>query len=272
MTLPPTWVDVPSGRVACWSQGSGDPTVVLHAGMCDTAEIWEPLVTQLAPAHRVITFDHRYAGQTRLSAAPPSTRQLAADLEALTAALGVERFHLVGTSMGGMAAQWFAIDYPERLASLVLASTLPAPTGYSRLLWGHCEDLARRLDVATALRDAMCLALSPTFLIEHEQTAAAMFAECGAGISAESFFVQLAAIQAHDARSELPKVGAPTLVLVGRADRSIPPEESRPLLRLIENAAWAEVAGGHYPWLEDPVGCGAAITSFLARSPAEARA
>jgi pimeloyl-ACP methyl ester carboxylesterase len=115
-------VDVPGGTIAGDQMGDGPAVVLLHAGIADR-RMWNHVAAPLAEHYRVIRFDARGYG-----ASPPSTAsfQPATDVVAVLDALGVERAHLVGASMGGAAALDVAVAQPDRVASLaLLGSGLP---------------------------------------------------------------------------------------------------------------------------------------------------
>src|SRR5688572_19778922 len=103
-------------------QGSGEP-VVLIGGLSSTIETWGPLADLLAERYRVIRPDNRGSGRTRVEpdAGDRAMSAFAADIEHLLDALGLDRVHLVGASMGGMIVQQFAVTRPERLRSLTIA-------------------------------------------------------------------------------------------------------------------------------------------------------
>jgi non-heme chloroperoxidase len=113
--------------------GTGREPLVLVHGWVSSGRIWRETIPRL-PLHRyhIYAFDLRGAGQ---SARPPSgysLEQYADDIAGAMTALGVETFHYVGHSMGGMTGMLFALRHPQRLRKLVLvapvASTgLPTP-------------------------------------------------------------------------------------------------------------------------------------------------
>ncbi|MBS1862558.1 MAG: alpha/beta fold hydrolase [Actinobacteria bacterium] len=259
--------DLASGLAHEW-HGEGEEVVVLAVGLGDDGSVWRPLLPHLA-GFRVLTFDNRGVGATTLPLGGYSTRLLAADLATLTEALGIDDFHLVGTSMAGMMAQWFAIEHGERLLSLTLANTYASISTYCRACFASAREIAYGLGVGVALRDSALLALSPAFFAEQPEQALALLAGVEAiPQSIESFEAQLTAVEEHDARGRLGQVGTPTMVLVGREDRSIPPADSRLLLDELPDALWVEVRGGHYPWLEDAGGFAAELLSFWSETKA----
>ena len=99
--------------------GAGPPVVLLHAG-AGTSGAWTAQLEALAAAgYRAIAYDRR--GYGRSSAA----REVAAsdDLKQLADRLRLERFHAVGTAAGGIVAFDFALSFPQRLRSLVVANS-----------------------------------------------------------------------------------------------------------------------------------------------------
>ncbi len=113
--------------VALWytdSGGDGTPVVLLHANT-GTVESWRPQIEALSQAgFRVIAFDRRGWGRSRIdpaTGAQPGT--VADDLEALVRHLALPRFHLVGIAGGGFVALDYAAWHPERLIRMVVAAS-----------------------------------------------------------------------------------------------------------------------------------------------------
>jgi pimeloyl-ACP methyl ester carboxylesterase len=101
-------------------------TIVLVEGLTATATRWgsffyEPL---LAEGFNVLRFDNRDVGNsTWISEADYSLSDMADDLLELVDQLNIDTIHLVGQSMGGMIAQEFVLNYPERVKTLTLIYT-----------------------------------------------------------------------------------------------------------------------------------------------------
>jgi pimeloyl-ACP methyl ester carboxylesterase len=106
-----------------------DPAVLLVMGLAASMLSWEDdFCERLANSRFVIRYDHRDTGRsvTYPPGAPGYTGDdLVADAVGLLDALGLSRAHVVGISMGGAIAQLLALDYADRVASLVLISTSP---------------------------------------------------------------------------------------------------------------------------------------------------
>jgi pimeloyl-ACP methyl ester carboxylesterase len=116
------FVEIRDLRVYYELLGDGD-TLVLLNGALDTIESdWGLHLEAFAARYRVLAYDHR--GHGRTSTAPGSFTsydQLAGDLAALLDALGIARAHFCGFSDGGITLLYFALRWPERIRSLVLA-------------------------------------------------------------------------------------------------------------------------------------------------------
>jgi len=106
------------------SGGSGEPVVFVHAAT-GSSKVWEYQRPVFASrGYRVITYDRRGYGRsvTDSSGTQPGTG--VDDLNALMDYLKIERFHLVGTAAGGFVAWDYALSFPKRLRSLIVANSI----------------------------------------------------------------------------------------------------------------------------------------------------
>lgn len=99
-------------------EGSGEPVVLIHAGVANL-RMWDADVAALRDAYRVIRYDTRGYGRTETDAVEFSNR---ADIAALLDHLGEQSAHVVGFSRAGSIALDFAIEYPDRVRSLVVGA------------------------------------------------------------------------------------------------------------------------------------------------------
>jgi pimeloyl-ACP methyl ester carboxylesterase len=117
-----------------WST-DGIPLILLHGGG-NEAHLWDDFAPCVAPHYRVIAVDQRGHGDSDWdSEGRYETEYLVNDLEALLAAYEIDRFVLIGFSMGGRVAMSFAGRHPDRLAGLVLIDIGPEldPRGMLRI-------------------------------------------------------------------------------------------------------------------------------------------
>ena len=249
--------------------GDGDP-VVLIMGFGGDHQAWGFQVPALVASHRVIAFDNRGAGQTDAPDHPYSTKQMAADTAGLMDALGIERAHVIGVSMGGMIAQELAIGFPSRVRSLQLHCTYARPDNYVRALIAAWRTARVVLDDAAALRTIapwlFCAATydeRPEFVeMLLEQAAANPYRQTRVG-----FLRQSEAVEHHDALDRLSAIRCPTLVSVAADDILVPPRFSRALAERIPGAELQVLpAGGHVYFWEHPDAFNELCLKFLART------
>lgn len=116
---------VPGGRVWYWLTGGGDgvPLVVLHGGPGFPHDYLEPLAA-LSVERPLLFYDQLGCGRSERPDDPALWRveRFVQELEALLQALGLKRVHLLGHSWGSILAVEFALAWPARVVSLMLAS------------------------------------------------------------------------------------------------------------------------------------------------------
>ena len=117
--------------------GTGIPVVLMHAAT-GSSRVWEYQVPAFTAAgFRVIAFDRRGFGRTTIAPGGAQPGTAADDLQALMDFLHVDRFHLLGTAAGGFASIDYALSFPQRLRSLVLANTIGGVQDESYLALGR---------------------------------------------------------------------------------------------------------------------------------------
>src|SRR3989441_9425553 len=103
-------------------QGEGEPVLVIM-GLGYPSGMWYRTRPLLAARYRTIALDNRGVGRSDVPPGPYPIALMASDAAAVLDASGFESAHVFGTSMGGMIAQEFALQYPKRVRSLILGCT-----------------------------------------------------------------------------------------------------------------------------------------------------
>src|SRR6266536_1471443 len=103
------------------THGTGRPLILLHGGL-GSGEMFGPILPALSERHRVITVDLQGHGRTADIDRPIDIRLMADDIAALIDHLGLEKPDLVGYSLGGGVAFFTAVNHPQKVGKLVLAS------------------------------------------------------------------------------------------------------------------------------------------------------
>src|SRR5579864_3235790 len=109
-------------RIYWDEQGSGE-TLLMIMGLGWSSHACYRTRPLLSQRYRTIAFDNRGVGQSDAPPGPYSIPQMASDAAAVLAAAKVNAAHVFGVSMGGMIAQEFALQYPQRVRSLILGCT-----------------------------------------------------------------------------------------------------------------------------------------------------
>lgn len=246
--------------------GQGRPLVMIR-GLGSNADHWYGQVPALSERYQVVVFDNRGVARSSDPGGPLSIGQMAGDTLGLLDALGLERPHIYGLSMGGMIAQELAINHPQRLSGLVLACTHP---GGPRQVFPSAEVEALFKDMVYQATPEAKRAAAPTLFdpktLENRPQVAAEYAEVSLRhpAGADILTRQWNAVLEHDTHDRLPRIKAPTLVLTGDADVLIPPGNSEILARRIPGAKLAVIpGGGHQILVEQPEPCNQAVLAFL---------
>jgi 3-oxoadipate enol-lactonase len=235
--------------------GDGTETIVLINGLADDLETWVlQLEDFLAAGYRVLRIDNRGVGKTDAPPGPYTSRMLADDAKALVDQLGITRFHLMGTSMGGMISQEYAINYGSDLTSATFSSTYAAPGPFCSRMFSMWHDMARITGVPFIMRDVALWAFTQEFFWEREDELKEFEAEMASlPMSVDAYLAQLNVIQTHDTTGRLDRIhGYPVLVMAGEEDILIPVSLSKQLHEGLPDADWATSKGGHASMWEHP--------------------
>jgi len=111
--------------------GDGAPVTLVH-GVGSNLESWDRVAERLTPEFKVIRMDLRGLGRSGRVAGKLSLDDYVADVGAVLDAAGIRRTDLVGSSLGGMVAQGFAVTHPKRVHRLALISTVAGRTPEER--------------------------------------------------------------------------------------------------------------------------------------------
>jgi pimeloyl-ACP methyl ester carboxylesterase len=244
-------------------QGEGAP-LLLIMGLGWTSHMWYRSRPVLAANFRTIAFDNRGVGRSDVPRGPYPIAWMASDAAAVLTAAGVEGAHICGMSMGGMIAQEFALQYPQRVRSLILGCTAP---GGPNAVQADREVL----DLLLAPRgnpEEMAKAIDP--YIYDSRTSDARKEEDLAVRrpwfpTVEGYLAQLQGIMAWEAYGRLPEIAAPTLVIHGQTDRLIPPENGRKIAARIPKAKLEMIPhASHIFSTDQPEASHRAMLEFLA--------
>ncbi len=244
--------------------GDRGPLIVLTHGLGGRLEFFAPHVEALAARHRVLRWDLRGAGRSDKPPGPYAPALFARDLAGLLDVVAEPAAYVVGHSGGGVVAQRFALDFPERVRGLVLVSTSSEVGEKASAAWNRLADTIERDGFGSAARDPDPRGFAPAFATSHPEVVREL-AERTRENDPRAYAASARAFGAYNWTDELPQVAAPTLILQGLADRMTPPGGSVILSRRLPHSRLVMVPdAGHNLPIEVPALFTAAILGFLA--------
>jgi pimeloyl-ACP methyl ester carboxylesterase len=237
---------------------SADPTLLLVNGLASQCINYDEAWCEKFAAHGyfVIRFDNRDTGlSSKLDEQKYALRDMAADALAVLDAVGADRAHVMGLSMGGMIVQRLAIDHADRLLSVTSVMSRTGEAEYGQSSPEALEVLmAEPAQTRDEYVDRQIAALhvygsKPEWLDEPylRARAARAFDRC---YCPEGVARQMRAVMRDGDRAEaLRSVTVPTLVMHGDRDTLIDPSGGRRTAELVPGARYVEIEGmGHdYP-------------------------
>ncbi len=253
-------------HIAFKRSGAGAPLLLIHGAEADHT-MFDAFGAELGRHFTVIAYDQRDSGATRNPPDPYGLGELADDAAALIAALGFERAHVFGTSLGGVIAQVLAERHPDRVDRLVLGSTFRAGVSPASLNPEVFAALGALRAGLPGTAGEIARFFFPPQHIERHPEVVAIFN--GATRTAEQK-QRRAGILVRAVRSDLGRITAPTLVLAAAEDRLIPPDHTLGLAREIRDAHAVTLPGlGHVGTLQDPAAVARAVVAHLKTTKAE---
>ncbi|MCP4618851.1 MAG: alpha/beta fold hydrolase [Bradyrhizobium sp.] len=240
-------------------RGEGPPIVLIHGAEADHS-MFDRLVPHLCKHWRCIAYDQRDSGRTRNGTDEYPVERLADDVAGLIATLALPRAHIFGTSLGSVIAQNLAVRHPHRVDRLVLSSAIRA----GQVMADFAPETANRLAKLRADPVVNADAIASHFFPEpHLREHPGLFASLRSGRSPEQA-ARRAGLLRRRYDLDLSAIANPTLVLVGAADRLIPPAHSLSIADEIAGSERHVLDGiGHVGSVQAPEATAQIITEFL---------
>jgi pimeloyl-ACP methyl ester carboxylesterase len=256
------------------TEGAGEPLLLLM-GLGGEHGAWHFQRADLGRRYRLVLVDNRDAGASDEAGGSYGLGDMAADALGVLDHLGIERFHVLGASMGGAIAQHLTLQAPTRVASLILASTWGRTDPFLAAVLAGWRLLVERLSPEEFLATQVPLAFTYRFLAtppSPEMLAWQAEVQSRPLIkSVAAYQRQIDACLAHDVLDLIPLLRTPTLVLTGEDDILTPSRYGRALAAALPRGEIMLVpATGHACFLETPKPFNERVLRFLARHALDA--
>jgi len=238
--------------------GTGIPVVLMHAAT-GSSRVWEYQTPSFTKAgYRVIAFDRRGWGRTIVASPndPPGTA--ADDLLALMDTLRIGRFHLVGTAAGGFVSIDFALSFPARLRSVVVANSIGGVQDDDFLALGRRLRPPEFLAMPPEVRE-----VSPSYRAENPD-GTRRWVELEHSSRPPGPPAAAQPLKNTITFSRLETIAVPTLLLTGDADLYAPPPVLKLFAARIKHAESVIVPeAGHSTYWEQPDVFNRAVLNFI---------
>ncbi len=242
-----------------YDHGEGPPLILIH-GLGADADVWAYCLGPLSRSHRVIAPDLLGFGRSSKPLIRYHVWTFVEVLDRLLHDLNLGQVSIVGNSMGGWIAAWFAIRFPERVQRLVLNDAIGIAAG------AVDPPVDFRPSSLQSTREVMQFVMGDADLVTDDMIQATyeLHLERNDGPTIASI------MEAIDARSDslddhLGRIIAPTLLLWGDLDRVSPSPVAENFRRMIKGAKLEVIPQcGHIPALEKPQELVRQVLQFLA--------
>jgi len=239
----------------------GAPWLAFSNSLATNLSMWDEQAAALKKNFRVLRYDQRGHGGTQATDGRYSFDLLTADVVALFDALSIKRAHFLGISMGGMTALAFVQKHPERVDRLIACDCGPASSPASAQQWEE--------RIAIAEKQGMEPLVEPTarrwFPPEYPESHPDVFKKTCEMIRTtpvKGFIGCAGALANYDLKPGLGNIKAPTLLIVGSKDATVPGIKA--INAAIPGSAIVEIEGaGHLSNLERPEAFTSAVQQFL---------
>lgn len=217
--------------------GSGRRVLLMLPGLGDGLQTVRGTALPMAWMYRIFSRDFTVYMFSRPNdlLAGTSTRDMARDVARAMEALGIQGADVLGVSMGGMIAQYLAIDHPEKVNKLILTVTASEPNPVLEESIVEWIRLAEAGDHSAFMESNLRRLYSEEYYRKNHWTLP-LLGLLTKPASYERFFIQARACLEHDATAELGKIRAATLIVGGEKDLTLGAEASRKMAERIPGA------------------------------------
>ena len=217
--------------------GRGQRVLIMLPGLGDGLKTVGGTALPMALMYRIFAKDFTVYMFSRREDLPAghTTRDMARDLADAMDALGIDKADILGVSMGGMIAQWLAIDFPERVGKLILTVTAARPNGVLE------ESIKEWMEQAGAgehgaLMDSNLKRIYSEKYYRQNKWMIPLLGVLTKPKSYQRFLILAEACLNHNACAELASIKAPTFVIGGGKDQAIGPDAAGELAEKVPNA------------------------------------
>ncbi|MGD1221781.1 alpha/beta fold hydrolase [Streptomyces krungchingensis] len=235
--------------------GDGVPLVFVH-GWTANRHRWDHQMAHFSESRRVIRLDLRGHGESS-GAGVRTIAELAKDVLALLDHLKVERFVLIGHSMGGMISQTIALSHPERVERMVLVNSI------SRMTYSRGRGLLMAASTLAPFKLFIAANIQRAFAPGHPREEIREYVRASGDTPREVVMTLYGAMRAFDVLDRVGEIRTPTLMVHGYHDIQLPVSQMLRMAKAYPDAVVRIVDAGHELPVEKPEELTAAVDGFV---------
>src|SRR5262245_8394141 len=238
----------------------GAPALMLSNSLGTNLSMWEPQAPAFTKHFRLVRFDRRGHGKSSVPKGPYTMEMLGRDAVAVMDGLGLKTVSWCGLSMGGMEGQWLGANAANRIDKLILSNT----SSYypDKTSWNDRIKIVQEKGLGALVGPNMERWFTKEFR-ERAPDKLEWMSKMFLATDAEGFLGCGMAVRDMDHRALLPKIKAPTLVIIGRSDPATTPEMGEYIRSQIPGAAVAMLDAAHISNVEQPQAYTDTVLGFL---------
>jgi 3-oxoadipate enol-lactonase len=238
-----------------------EPVLVLVNSLGTDFRIWLPFIDELTENWSILLYDKRGHGLSDVGSAPYSMEDHARDLIGLVDHIGIKKAVFCGVSVGGLIVQMLYKLKPQLVEKLVLCDTaakIGAADG-----WNSRIATVNEKGIEAIADGVMKVWFTPDFQARRSADLRG-YRNMLVRQSVEGYNATCVALRDADLTADAPKIGVPTLVVVGDQDGSTPPELVKATADRIPGAQFQVIKGcGHLPCIEQPERLAQLLSGFV---------
>jgi 3-oxoadipate enol-lactonase len=245
----------------------GAPWVTFSNSLNTNYSSWDGQVDRFGGRYRILRYNSRGHDGTEAPPGPWELEDLASDVVALWDALGIDKSHFVGLSIGGMTGQALALGWQDRIRSLVLADTRADFTGEFAQFMPRMIARVEAEGLESLIEGMPARWLTPELIKARPDLVQRLRAMIATN-TVEGYVHCAGAITRLDFMDRLSEIKLPTLLICGAQDLGTPISGMREMEKRIAGSRYVEIdPAGHLSNIENPEAFDSALAKFLDAQP-----
>jgi 3-oxoadipate enol-lactonase len=256
-------IEVNSARFYYQFDGpEGAPTVLLSNSLGTNLHMWDPQIPALTEKFRVLRYDSRGHGRSQATPGSYTIAGLGKDAIGLLDALHVGRVFFCGLSLGGVIAQWIAVNAADRLNGVVICNSA-AKIGNDEF-WNKRIEKLREGGIAPVAAAQMLRWFTEKYVAAQPQLIDRM-KQMFVATPVDGYIATCEALRDSDLRDSIQRIWTPALVIAGKHDVVTPPADGKFMASRISGAHYAELNASHLSNIEDSSEFTSTVLQFLSQ-------